>query len=118
MNIAGGHTIEVYRTSGRDRHGDKQNETLIGTIEHVVFQWASAASVGLRFKPTDTFQETSALSAVVFAPRHAPILLQARDRIKFRGNTYQVVGDRAWDEDHPFSGYDYGYYMMQVETVS
>lgn len=116
MKIKGGHTVEVYRFT-RDRFGD-ETTTLVGTIEHVVFQWASAASVGLRFHPTDSFQETSNLSAVVFAPRHAPITLQARDRIKLRGETYQVVGDRAWDEDHPVTGRDFDYYMMQVEMTN
>ncbi len=118
MRIIGGHTIDVYRkTTAPDRFGDKEF-ALVGKIDNVVFQWASAASVGLRFKPTDKFQETSELSAVVFAPRNAAVKLQARDRIKFNGETYQVVGDRAWDETHPATGYDFSYYMMQVEVVS
>lgn len=117
MRIRGGHTIEVYRAVERDRHGDKSDE-LVGTIDHVVFQWASAASVGLRFKAADEFQESSSLSAVVFAPRTAGILLQARDRIKLNGEWYQVIGDRAWNEEHPATGHDFGYYMMQVEMVS
>jgi len=121
MRIRGGHTIEVYRnTTGKDRHGDPvaDQPELIGTIDNVVFQWASAASVGLRFHSSKGFQETSDLSAVVFAPRDAEILLQARDRIKFNGETYQVVGNRAWDENHPVTGRDYGFYMMQIDTAT
>lgn len=118
MRIKGGTTIEVYRTTQRDRYGDKLDETHIGSIEHCVFQWASAASVGLRYHPTKNgMQETSDQSAVIFCPRNAPVRLQNRDRIRFGGNTYQVVGDRAWDQEHPATGYDFGYYMMQVEMV-
>lgn len=117
MRIRGGHTIEVWRASTQDRHGDR-NPVLIGTIEHVVLQWASAASVGLRFQSANSFQETSSLGAVLFAPRSAAIKLQARDRIVLKGEKYQVVGDRSWDEDHPVTGHDFGYYMVQVETVN
>ncbi len=118
MRIVGGDTIEVFRTPGRDRYGDKVSEASVGTIEHCVFQWASAASVGLRFHKTDNFQETSTLSAVIFCPRDAAVKLQARDRFKFLGNTFQCVGDRAWDELNPATGHDFGYYMMQCEVVS
>ena len=117
MRIRGGHTIEVYRTTERDRYGDKLNEALVGTIDNVVIQWASAASVGLRFHPSNKFQETSDLSAVIFAPRDAPLKLEVKDRVKFNGNVFQVVGDRAWDENHPVTDHNYGYYMMQVEMV-
>lgn len=117
MRIIGGETIEVYRSASVDRHGDAVH-AFVGTIDRVVFQWASAASVGLRFHPSNDFQESSKLSAVLFAPRDADLLLEARDRVKFGGETYQVVGDRAWDELHPATGHNYGYYMVQVETVS
>lgn len=117
MNIIGGQTVEVFRAdTARDRFGDVTRSSL-GTIDHVVFQWASAASVGLRFHPSTDFRESSDLSAVMFIPKSSPIKLLARDRIKMGGNMFQVVGDRAWDETHPVTGYDFGFYMVQVETV-
>lgn len=118
MLITGGQTIEVFRQSTvRDRYGDVER-TSVGTIDHVVFQWASAASVGLRFHPSDAFRETSDLSAVMFIPKSSPLKIEPRDRVKMGDNYFQVVGDRAWDENHPATGYDYGYYMIQVEMTS
>ena len=117
MLIKGGQTVEVWRNpTARDRFGDTVRE-LLGTVDHVVFQWASAASVGLRFHPSDKFRESSDLSAVMFFPKSNPLKVQARDRLKMGGNWFQVVGDRAWDETHPVTGYDFGFYMVQVETV-
>lgn len=117
ISLRGGHTIEVYRITGKDRHGEGVLSP-VGTIENVFVQWASAASVGLRFQATTKFQETSALNAVAFAPRHVDVKLQARDRFKLNDEMYQVIGDRAWDEEHPVTGYDFGYYMVQLEMVS
>jgi hypothetical protein len=110
MRIRGGHTIEVYRSTGRDRYGDGE-EQLIGTIDHVLFQWGSSTSL-------DEAEETSYLSTVVYCPRDAAIRLQARDRFKFDGETYVVVGDRKWDENHPVTGHNFGYYTSQVMAMS
>jgi hypothetical protein len=115
--LRGGHTVEVFRITGKDRHGEGVH-TPAGTIEHVFIQWASASTVGLRFQATNQFQETSQLNCVAYAPRHADVRLQARDRFKFNGEMYQVIGDRAWDEDHAITGRDFGYYMVQLEMVS
>ncbi len=118
MYITGGQTIEVLRrTGGRDRHGDGELVSL-GTIDHCVFQWASAASVGLRFHNLDEFGEHSSLAAVIFVPRDAEIQVQAKDRVRMQGDLYQVMGDRAWDENHPATGFNYQFYMIQVEKVS
>lgn len=117
MRISGGDTIEVWRSTGADRFGDQDFE-LVGTIDHVIFQWASAASAALRFQTPGGFQEISSISAVMFCPRDARVQLQARDRVKFRNRLFQVVGDQEWNEDHPATGYSYSHYMMQVETVS
>lgn len=116
MRVRGGHTVEVFRASV-DRFGDGELVS-IGTIDNVVFQWASAASVGLRFHTDKDFQETSSLSAVMFIPRDAAVSPQSRDRIKFNGELYQVVGEHAWDENHPVTDHDFGYYMLQVEVTS
>lgn len=115
MKIIGGDTISVYRFD-RDRFGDKANETHVGDIEHCVFQWANASSVGLRFHPNDNFQETASGSAVIFIPRDTAVKVEQRDRIKLHGHTYEVVGDRAWDIDNPPTGYNFGYCMVQVEV--
>lgn len=109
MKIRGGHTVEVYRSTGKDRHGDGI-DALIGTIDNVVFQWASA-------NPVDRAQENDMMSTVIYCPRDAAIRLQARDRVKFNGEMYAVVGDPAWDENHPVTGFNFGYYMMQVQVM-
>lgn len=117
MDIPFGQRIEVLRTPVRDRHGDG-GMVSVGFIDHVVFQWASAASVGLRFRPSGGFQETSDLAAVFFLPRDSEVKVQAKDRIRFQGNLYQVIGDRAWDEAMPATGHNFKHYMVQVEMVS
>lgn len=117
MRISGGQTIDVYRHT-KDRYGDKQSEVFVGSIDHCVLQWASSASVGLRFHPSNDFEEAFRLSAVIFCPRDAAVVLESRDRFKYDGRTYQVAGERAWDQEHPVTGYNYGYYMIQVEVVS
>lgn len=109
MIINGGHTIEVYRDSGRDRHGDRVLQ-LVGEIKHVIFQWSTPDLVG-------EAQETDSSSLTVFCPRNASLKLRAKDRFKFQGETYAVVGGRAWDERHPVTGSDYGYYTVEVEVM-
>lgn len=110
MKIRGGHTVEVYRVvTGRDRYGEATPQ-LIGSIDHVVFQWGTPRLV-------DDAQESDMFSTVIFAPRDAAIRLQARDRVKYNGEMYVVIGDRSWDENHPVTGHDFGYYMMQVEVM-
>lgn len=109
MIVRGGHTIEVYRPTARNRHGDAINE-YVGTIDHVVFQWGSA-------DPVDRAQENDQMTTVIFCPKSASVKLQARDRFKFREETYSVIGDRSWDERHPITGADYGYYMVQVQVM-
>jgi hypothetical protein len=109
MKIRGGHTIEVYRSTGKDRHGDGDKE-LIGTIDNVVFQWGSA-------NPVDRAEEVDSMSTVIFCPRRAAIRLQARDRFKFNQETYAVVGDRSWDENHPVTGHNFDYYMVHVTVM-
>jgi len=109
--MRGGHTIQVYRpTSGRDRFGDGEVE-LIGTIDHVVIQWGSSAAV-------DEAEETSYLSTVAYCPRDAAIRLKARDRFKLNGETYAVVGDPKWDENHPVTDHNFGYYTIQAMAMS
>ena len=110
MKIVGGYTIEVYRPTEQDRFGDSV-DSLVGTIGNVVMQWTTP-------DPIDRFQENASMSAMVFAPRSADIKLMERDRFKLDGKTYQVIGSRLWDEDSAATGRNYGYYMMQVETVS
>lgn len=117
MKIRGGQSIDVYRHT-KDRFGDKVSETFVGTLDNCVLQWASSASVGLRFHPSNDFEESFRLSAVIFCPRKAPFKLEPRDRFKLNGKTYQVAGERAWDQDHPATGFNYGYYMSQVELVT
>lgn len=110
MMIRNGHTIEVYRGDSRDRHGDKVRN-LVGTIDNVVFSWGSKS-------PRDVGEEFSFESIDIYCPRNAAIRLQGGDRFKFKGDTYAVVGDPAWDEDNPATGYDFGYYEAQVTVIS
>lgn len=118
MRIIGGDTIEVFRSAqGADRFGDKEFAS-VGTIDRVLFQWASANSSALRYHDGKGFEESFRLSAVVFCPRDAAIQLQPRDRIIFRGTLCQVVGDQEWNNNNPVTGSKYTHYMMQVELVS
>lgn len=115
MRITGGETVQVWRHT-KDRFGDKSSETMVGSINHVVFQFGSSSSRNTGFRGSDGFQETFGLETYIYAPRDAAVKLQARDRLKVGNRTYQVVGDRGWDSDNPATGYDFGYYMMQVES--
>lgn len=114
MNITGGHTIEVFRHV-KDRFGDRSEQS-VGTIDHCVFQWASTTHSGLHFKASGGFQETSDVTALFYVPRHTEPKIQDRDRIVFKGKTFRVVGLPAWDEEHPATGHDFGYYLVQVEA--
>jgi hypothetical protein len=116
VKITGGDTVSVYRFD-RDRFGDKVNDTHVGDIQHCVLQWTTASKAGLRFHPNDTFQETSSTSLIIYAPRDAAVKIEGRDRVKVNGRTYQVIGNRAWDIDNPATGYNFGYYMVQVEVT-
>lgn len=110
MRIRHGHTIEVYRTTSQDRHGDT-TRTLIGTIDHVVFQENTNAKVD------NDFGEVFTSGLVVFCPTDAPIRLRGRDRIKCAGVWYAVIGSPVWDDRHPFTGYQFDYYAMQLEAT-
>lgn len=117
INVRGGHTIEVWRRpKAADRFGDKE-EVKVGTIDHVVFQWGSSGRTQASYHPSTDFQETSQLTAVVYAPRNAAVKLQPKDRIVWNGKRFQVSGDRAFDETHPITGTDMGYYFIQVDAV-
>lgn len=109
MRVTGGHTVEVWRST-RDRFGDKASEEMVGTVEHVLLDWH-------RPQPSDGFQETATTDPVMFIPRDAAVQIQQRDRIKLDGTTYQVVGERMWDESHPVTGYNFSHYAVQVEAV-
>lgn len=111
INLRGCHTIEVFRATLKDRHGEAVT-TRVGTISNVFIQWVTPDS------NKGKFQETSTLTAVAFAPRQTEVQLQARDRFKLNGETFQVIGDRLWDENHPVTDYYFGYYMVQIEMVS
>lgn len=107
MRVSGGHTAEVWRST-RDRFGDKATDALVGTIEHVLIDWRG-------FTPSDGFQETATLAPVMFVPK-TDIRVQARDRIMLDGKTFAVLGV-MWDEPHPVTGYDFGYYALDVEAA-
>ncbi|QVI29937.1 hypothetical protein MN2019_11960 [Mycolicibacterium neoaurum] len=111
MRIRHGHTIEVHRSVSQDRHGDT-TRTLIGTIDHVVFQERPNT------QPGKGFSEIFSTDMVVFCPTDAPIRLQARDRIKCAGIWYAVIGSPIWDDRHPFTGNQFDYYAMQIESTS
>jgi hypothetical protein len=110
MKIRGGHTLEVYRAQNRDRYGDSELQ-MIGTIEHVLVQWSSATSM-------TSAEEVEFMSTVVYCPRDAAIRLQEKDRFKLMGEWWAVIGDRVWDENHPVTGHNFGYYVMQAEMMA
>lgn len=111
MIIRGGHTIEVYRSTGKDRHGDNTAVQMVGTIDNVVLQWVSAAQVA-------GAGEVTSMTTVAFCPKDAAVLLNEDDRFKLNGDTYAVVGGRLWDEDHPVTGTNFGYYIVKVVVMS
>jgi hypothetical protein len=112
MRIRSGYTIDVYRDrgTGRDRHGDRVTR-LIGTIDNVVIQWGSPT-------PLDAGEEFAYMTMDIYCPRSAEIHLQAGDRFVFQDATYAVVGSPTWDEVNPATGYDFGYYVVQVTVIS
>jgi hypothetical protein len=110
----GGQDVQVFRHV-KDRFGDKVTETSVGTIPDCLLQWSTG--MNLNFKASDEFQETSSLTAVLFAPRGADIRLEHRDRIVLDGNRYQVASPRAWDHPHPATGHEFSHYAVQVEMV-
>lgn len=110
MRIIGGHTIEVYRPGNKDRHGDGDRE-FVGTIDHVVVRWTSPDLM-------DQAEETNFMSTTIFCPSDAAIRLEARDRFKLNGEWWAVVGNRSWDETHPMTGTNFGYYAMQAQVMS
>jgi len=110
MRLRGGHTIEVYRASVRDRYGDSEHQ-LVGTIDHVLVQWTSATAM-------DSGEEVEFMSTVVYCPRDSAIRLQEKDRFKLMGEWWAVIGDRVWDENHPVTGHNFGYYIMQAKVMA
>ncbi len=116
--IKGGHTVEVYRHSARDRYGDRLDSELVGTIPNCVVQWGVSTNRGVGLSQVEDFPgEHAGVTAILYAPRNATVRIRARDRLKFLGKTWQVVGDPVWDENHPVSGYNFGYYLVQIEAM-
>ncbi len=110
MRVNGGHTIEVWRST-RDRFGDKASEEKVGEIANVLLDWHTPQASG-------EFQETATQSPVMFIPRDAAVTVQQRDRIKLDGVTYAVVGQPMWRHDHPFTGFRFSHYQVQVEATT
>jgi len=110
MRLRGGHTIEVYRTSGRDRFGDSELQS-VGFIEHVLVQWTGAQSMS-------SGEEVEFMSTVIYCPRDAAVKLREKDRFKLMGEWWAVIGDPIWDENHPITGHNFGYYVMQAEVMA
>lgn len=115
MNVTGGATVTVYRST-KDRFGDTTDDTPIGTITGCIFQ-PSTGLGSLRYQPTDGFQETAAITTVLWAPRNAAIKLQDKDRFSLDGRKYRVIGDRAWDSPHPATGTAFSHYAVEVQGV-
>lgn len=110
MRILGGQTITVYRPTRDDRHGDVENDVLVGTIEHVVTQ-------PVRVSPNEGFGETVEVIGILWCPRDSDIRLEDGDRVILNGNTYRCVGPRVHDEDHPGTGSHNPSYGIRVEAV-
>ncbi|MBS1696378.1 MAG: hypothetical protein JST91_29685 [Actinobacteria bacterium] len=107
MRIIGGHTASVYRST-RDRMGDKTSETLLATVDHVVYQ------PGVWNPTTGEFEESASQTSTLFFPRGTDV--RAKDRVVMDGRLYRVVGT-AWDEDHPSTGRSFAYFAVAVETT-
>ncbi|MCK8644401.1 hypothetical protein [Mycobacterium colombiense] len=115
MNVTGGATVTVYRTT-KDRFGDTTDDTPIGTISGCIFQPSTGLST-LRYEASQDFQETASIQTMLWAPRNADIKLQDKDRITLNGRKFRVVGDRAWDDNHPVTRTAFSHYAVEIQGV-
>ena len=83
---------------------------MVGTIDHVLLDWRNP-------EPSVGFGETASTSLVMFLPRDA-MRVENRDRIKYGGAIYAVVGGRLWDEPHPVTGHNFTHYAVRVESTA
>jgi hypothetical protein len=111
-----GETLEVTR-GDTDKYGNP-NKTPHGSIKGV-FAWGPGTGTN-KFSAgalANGRSESRSLTAELYVKRGTD--LKARDRIKrANGEVYAVVGHAAWDQAHPFDGFDFGYAVFQVEAVN
>lgn len=111
MKAGGGLTVTVYR-SNKDRFGDATDNTPIATITGCIFQ--PATGLNMAYHPNDGLGETTTLTAILWVPTGSDI--RPKDRLKFNGNTYAVLGI-AWNTPHPVTGTAFSHYAVEVEGV-
>ena len=111
MRVTGGVTVQVYRGTA-DRHGDK-DAMLVASIDGCVHQ--PSTGLNLEYHPGQDFGETSSLTSILWVPNSADV--RPRDRLKFNGGTYQVVGSAAWAGSHPVTGTRFSHKAIQLESV-
>lgn len=94
----------------------KRIEVANGTVQ-AVFAWGSGARGTGRFGSVNTHKESASITANVYVPRGSDV--KARDRlVRANGEKYVVVGHPLWDQASPFTGRDFGYMLLQVESYS
>jgi hypothetical protein len=112
MHITNGVTVEVYRGGKADRFGDI-DATLVATITGCVHQ--PSTGLNLDYRLGQDFGETSSLTSILWVLNSADV--RPRDRLKFNGGTYQVVGSAAWAGSHPVTGTRFSHKAIQLESV-
>jgi hypothetical protein len=111
MRVTGGVTVQVYRGTA-DRHGDK-DATLVATVPGCV--WQPSTGLNLDYRPNDNFQETSSLTSILWIPQAADV--RDRDRVKFNGGTFRVVGSPAWAGAHPVTRTKFSHKAVEIESL-
>lgn len=109
-----GESITVFR-GDTDKYGNS-SKSEHGTVEGL-FAWGPGVTT-TRARTNDSLKGESAEAQIEFyAPRGAD--LKPRDRIRrANGQEFRILAGPMWDQVHPFDGFDFGWALYQVVTVS
>lgn len=112
--MTGGETLTVFR-GGADKYGNP-HKSEHGTVTGI-FAWGPGKSTN-KYTSSQGFRgESNSLTAQLYVPRGSD--LKDKDRIRrANGQEYAVVGAAAWDQGHPFDGFDFGWMVFQVEGMN
>lgn len=108
--VRAGQTVTVKRDLGKDDAGDPIAAAPPHTIDNCVFWWSSVS------ENTDR-RQTSIVTGSLALPRGSDI--KSTDRVEMaNGSKWTVVGPPQWDQDHPLSGRDFGYMIVEMRSVT
>ena len=108
-----GETLQVIRGAA-DKHGNAAKSDS-HTVEGI-FAWGAGRST-TRSSQQDNRQESSTLSVELYVPRTTS--LKQRDRLRrSNGETYEVLGTGAWDQNSPMTGRNFGMKVYHVRVTT